>query len=140
MRLCEEIKKGLGEIIEICLLLIALGIVAQIIFGQAVSSSGGVVANLTGLLNILGENGLAGLVAAGVILFLFSGQRLQPVTDAANTEPKLQPAPTRLSSPKSIEPVGDKPTNPLKVDRSEHRPNGPGSQANHKPTRRGRNA
>jgi hypothetical protein len=75
MRLFEEIKKGLGEITEITLLLIALGVVVEILFGQAVPPSGGIVTNLTGLLNTLGENGLAGLAAAGVILFLFYRKR-----------------------------------------------------------------
>jgi len=164
MRLSEEVKKGLGEIIEISLLLIALGVVAQILFGRAAPSSGGIVTNLTGLLNTLGENGLAGLVAAGVILFLFYRQRPQLVAAATGTEPTLHPAPTRVSSPKPIarqtmdsrsseSPVslshgaGDRPTISPKGDRSEHRPtcstgsgqDSPGSQANQKPPRRGRN-
>lgn len=147
MRLFEEIKKGLGEITEISLLLIALGVVVQILFGRAVPSSGGIVTNLTGLLNTLGENGLAGLVAAGVILFLFYRRRPQLVTAATDTEPTLYPAPTRLSSPRPVEPAGDKPTILSKADRSEHRPtrstgsgqDWPGSQTGQKPPRRGRN-
>jgi hypothetical protein len=154
MRLCEEIKKGLGEITEISLLLIALGIVAQILFGQAAAFPGGIVANLTELLSTLGESGLTGLLAVGIILFLFNRQRPQLVAAATDTEPTLHPAPTRLTSPKPIEPVGDKPTiaSPqgvlrTKADRSEHRPTRstglgqawPSSQANQKPPRRGRN-
>ncbi len=147
MRLCEEIKKGLGEITEISLLLIALGIVAQILFGQAVPFSGGIVTNLTGLLSTLGESGLTGLLAAGIILFLFNRQRPQLVTAATDTEPTLHPAPTRLTSPRPIEPTGDKPTIPSKTDRSEHRPtrstgsgqDWSGSQANQKPPRGRRN-
>ena len=80
MRFLEEIKKWLGEITEIALLLIAVGIAVEILFGGAtrVPFFGGVVANLTGLLSTLGENGLVGLIALSIILFLF--YRKRPVT------------------------------------------------------------
>jgi len=68
-------KKWLGEITEIFLLLIALGIAVEILFGSPVPFIGGVVANLTGLLNTLGENGLVGLIALGIILYLFRRKR-----------------------------------------------------------------
>lgn len=71
MRYFEQIKQWIGEITEISLLLIALGIAAEILFGSAVPVFGGIVTNLTGLLNNLGENGLVGLVALVIILFLF---------------------------------------------------------------------
>jgi len=71
MRYFEQIKKWIGEITEIALLLIALGIVGEILFGSALPVFGGIVTNLTGLLNTLGENGLVGLVALTIILFLF---------------------------------------------------------------------
>ena len=76
MRFLEELKKWVGEITEIALLLIALGIVAEILFGSAVPFFGGrIVANLTALLNTLGQNGLVGLIALGIILFLFNRRR-----------------------------------------------------------------
>ena len=71
MRYLEEVKKVLGELTEIALLLVALGIVIEILFGQAVPFFGGIVVNLTGLLSSLGENGLVGLIALAIILFLF---------------------------------------------------------------------
>ncbi len=71
MRYFEQIKQWIGEITEISLLLIALGIAAEILFGSAVPVFGGIVTNLTGLLSTLGENGLVGLVALVIILFLF---------------------------------------------------------------------
>jgi hypothetical protein len=71
MRFLEELKRWLGEITEISLLLIALGIAIEILFGTTVPFFGGVVANLTALLRTLGENGLVGLIALGIILFLF---------------------------------------------------------------------
>ena len=71
MHYLEEVKKVLGEITEIALLLVALGIVIEILFGQTVPFFGGIVANLTTLLSTLGENGLVGLIALAIILFLF---------------------------------------------------------------------
>ncbi len=71
MNFLEEAKRWLGELTEIALLLIALGIAFEILFGSTVPFFGGVVGNLTGLLSELGENGLAGLIALGVILYLF---------------------------------------------------------------------
>jgi len=71
MHFLEELKRWLGEITEISLLLIALGIAVEILFGNTVPFFGGVVANLTALLNTLGDNGLVGLIALGIILFLF---------------------------------------------------------------------
>ena len=71
MRFLEELKKWLGEITEIALLLIAIGIAAEILFGPAVPFFGGVVGNLTVLISALGQNGLVGLIALSIILFLF---------------------------------------------------------------------
>ena len=74
MNFLGEIKKWLGEITEIFLLLIAVGIAVEILFGSAVpffGGSGGVVANLTTLIQSLGENGLVGLIALTIIFYLF---------------------------------------------------------------------
>jgi hypothetical protein len=71
MQFFKEAKKWIGEITEISLLLIALGIVVEILFGSTVPFFGGIIPNLTGLLSTLGENGLVGLIALGVILYLF---------------------------------------------------------------------
>jgi hypothetical protein len=75
MHYLQEVKKWLGEITEIALLLVALGIVVEILFGEAVPFFGGIVANLTKLLGTLGENGLVGLIALAIILFLFSRKK-----------------------------------------------------------------
>ena len=78
MNFLEEAKRWLGEITEIALLLIALGIAFEILFGSTVPFFGGVVGNLTGLLSELGENGLAGLIALGIILYLFHRRGYAP--------------------------------------------------------------
>jgi len=76
MHYLEEVKKWLGEITEVFLLLIALGIIAHILFGETVPFFGSVVPNLTALISDLGENGLVGLIALAVILYLFQKRRV----------------------------------------------------------------
>lgn len=71
MRFLQEIKKWLGEITEIFLLLIAVGIAVEILFGSTVPFFSGIVANLTALVSTLGEHGLVGLIALSIILYLF---------------------------------------------------------------------
>jgi len=71
MRFLEEAKRCIGEVTEIFLLLIALGIVLEILFGPAVLFFGQIIPNLTRLLSALGDNGLAGLIALAIILWLF---------------------------------------------------------------------
>ena len=75
MHYFEEIKKWIGELTEISLLLIAFGIVVQILFGSVVPFFGGITTNLVGLLNTLGENGFVGLIALGIILYLFQRRK-----------------------------------------------------------------
>ncbi|MFC1676451.1 hypothetical protein ACFL3G_05245 [Planctomycetota bacterium] len=76
MRFFEEMKKWLGEVTEILLLLIAVGVAVEILFGNQVPFFGQVVANLTGILSTLGENGFVGLVALGIIVYLFNRKRV----------------------------------------------------------------
>jgi hypothetical protein len=71
MKSLQGVKKCIGEVIELSLLLIALGIVVEILFGSAVPFVGGVVTNLVGLVDSLSKSGFAGFVALGVILYLF---------------------------------------------------------------------
>ena len=77
MHYLEEVKKWLGEITEIALLLVALGIVVEILFGSTFFfGAPGVVANLTTLIGSLGESGFAGLIALGIILYLFHRKKV----------------------------------------------------------------
>jgi len=75
MQFLEEAKKWLSEITEIILLLIALGIAINILLGPDVMFFGGIVANLTGLIETVGESGLAGLIGLGIIIVLFQRKR-----------------------------------------------------------------
>ena len=71
----KEIKKWIGEITEITLMLIAFGIVVDILFGSTVPFFGGIITNLMGLLNTCGENGIVGLIALGIIVYLFQRKK-----------------------------------------------------------------
>jgi hypothetical protein len=75
MQFLEEAKRWLSEITEIVLLLIALGIAINILLGPNVMFFGGIVANLTGLIETVGESGLAGLIGLGIIIVLFQRRR-----------------------------------------------------------------
>jgi hypothetical protein len=75
MQFFTEIRKWLVEITEIALLLIALGVTVEILFGNSVPFFGQVVINITNMVKDLGSNGLVGLVALGIILFLFYRKR-----------------------------------------------------------------
>ncbi|MCH8918584.1 MAG: hypothetical protein E2O90_06195 [Alphaproteobacteria bacterium] len=72
MTFLDKIKGWLAEIVEVGLLLVALGIVLQILIGPKMMFLGDVVGNLTGLIAKLGENGLVGLIAISIILWLFA--------------------------------------------------------------------
>ena len=82
MQTMENIKRWVAEITEIALLIVALGIVVEILFGSQNFFGIHVVTNLTGLITSLGENGVVGLVALGVIIYLFN--RRQAVTHHHN--------------------------------------------------------
>jgi H+/gluconate symporter-like permease len=75
MQHVAEVKKWLSEITEIALLLVAFGIVAQILLGDAVPFLGGITSNLMNVLNTLGEKGPIGLIALGVIIYLFKRKK-----------------------------------------------------------------
>ena len=61
---------------HISVMLLTLGIVWQVLFGNAVPSIGGdVVGNIVGIVNQLGNAGLAGLIALVVVFWLFRHQK-----------------------------------------------------------------
>lgn len=72
----RTVAKWVGQVTEVGLALIALGIVIQILFGEnATFLTGDIVGNLINLIRALGENGLVGLIALGVILYLYNKAR-----------------------------------------------------------------
>ena len=67
--------KGLiRDVTEVGIYLLALGIVASVLFGSGADGGafyGDVVGNITKLVGDLGSSGLTGLVSLAVILYLF---------------------------------------------------------------------
>ncbi len=71
-----RIKTWIGGITDIGLMLLALAIVAALLVGSNLPFFGGVVGNIIGMVKDLGQNGLVGLIAVGIILWLFSRRSL----------------------------------------------------------------
>ena len=69
-------KSWLRELTEIGLLLVAFGIVIQLLFGKAAGFvTGDIVINLIQLIQALGDNGVVGLIALAVIVWLFAKRK-----------------------------------------------------------------
>jgi ABC-type enterochelin transport system permease subunit len=68
----DSVKRFFTQVTEMGLLLIALSVVAGIIFGADLPFVGNVVGNLIALIKSLGDSGLIGLIAVGIILWLLS--------------------------------------------------------------------
>jgi len=68
----DRAKAWIVRITELGLLLIALGIVLQMLFGANVAFFGDIVGNVLKLVTTLGSNGVVGLVAIAIILYLFN--------------------------------------------------------------------
>ncbi|HVV60886.1 MAG TPA: hypothetical protein VHD14_03915 [Pseudolabrys sp.] len=68
----NRVKSWIGSLTEIGLMLLAFAIVASLLVGAQLPFFGGVVANIVALIKELGSNGLVGLIALGIILWLFS--------------------------------------------------------------------
>ncbi len=71
----DRVKGAVNRLTELFLGLIALGLVVEILFGRSVpfigGDTGGITGNLTNLIQSLGDNGLVGLIAIGIIIWLF---------------------------------------------------------------------
>ena len=65
--------EGIKAVVHLSVLLIALGVVWQVLFGAAVPFIGGdIVGNISGLVAQLGNGGLVGLITVGILAWLFS--------------------------------------------------------------------
>lgn len=73
----DMVRGWVNRITELGLTVIALALVLEILFGETVPFIGGnITGNLTGLFQSLGDNGLVGLIAIAVVLWLFQKRRL----------------------------------------------------------------
>ena len=68
----DKAKKWIGQVTELGLLLIALAIVLDVLVVGELPFFGGVVNELIGLIDTLGDNGVVGLIAVAIILWLFA--------------------------------------------------------------------
>ena len=68
----DTIKSWLKQITEVGLLLIAAAVVLEIIFGSAVPFIGVVILdNIIAITAKLGQDGLVGIIAIGIIVWLY---------------------------------------------------------------------
>ena len=68
----DTVKSWLKQITEVGLLLIAAAVVLEIIFGSSVPYIGiGILSNITALATKLGQDGLTGIIAIGIIIWLY---------------------------------------------------------------------
>ena len=68
----DTVKNWLKQITEVGLLLIAAAVVLEIIFGSAVPFIGvGILDNIIALTAQLGQDGLIGIIAIGIIIWLY---------------------------------------------------------------------
>ena len=68
----DTVKNWLRQITEVGLLLIAAAVVLEVIFGSAVPFIGiGILDNIITLTASLGQDGLIGIIAIGIIIWLY---------------------------------------------------------------------
>jgi len=66
------ITKYLNKFLEVGILLLAISVIAEIVFGPDVAFFGSqVTANLINLLNALGEQGIAALIIVFAVIFAY---------------------------------------------------------------------
>jgi len=66
------LKSWIGALTEVAMMLLALGIALALLAGPSVPFLGNVTGNIIDLVKQLGSNGIVGLIALGVIVWLFS--------------------------------------------------------------------
>ncbi|HVX99127.1 MAG TPA: hypothetical protein VHA55_04985 [Pseudorhodoplanes sp.] len=72
----KALKMWIGALTEVGMMLLALAIVAALLVGGNIPFFGSVSANIVNFVKDLGSNGLVGLIALGIILWLFSNRQL----------------------------------------------------------------
>jgi len=72
----SRIKTWIAGLTDIGLMLLGLAIVAALLVGGTLPFFGSVVGNIVTLVGDLGKNGLVGLIAVAIIMWLFSKRSL----------------------------------------------------------------
>ena len=76
MSTIQTVKSWIGALTEIALMLLALGIALALLAGPQVPFLGNVVTNIVTMVSEFGKNGIVGLIALGVIVWLFSKRQM----------------------------------------------------------------
>lgn len=76
MSALQTVKMWIGALTEVALMLLALAIVCALLVGSQLPFFGNVTANIMTFVKDLGANGLVGLMALGIILYLFSNRKM----------------------------------------------------------------
>ena len=76
MGFIDNAKHWIGALTEVVLMLVGLAIACALLVGSNMPFFGAVVTNMIGLINDLGKAGLVGLIALGLILWLFSNRKI----------------------------------------------------------------
>ena len=76
MKGIDTIKEWVGALTELAMMLLALAIVLAVLVGSNLPFFGSVTANIMAWVKDLGSNGLVGLIALGIILWLFSNRKM----------------------------------------------------------------
>ncbi|HAY41976.1 MAG: hypothetical protein V1257_07155 [Candidatus Neomarinimicrobiota bacterium] len=63
----NRIKGWIGELTDIAVALVALGVAAGVVFGMDVPFVGAVLGNLIDLINTLGDNGVVGIIVLAIL-------------------------------------------------------------------------
>ncbi|MPZ40565.1 MAG: hypothetical protein GEU95_21450 [Rhizobiales bacterium] len=72
----NAVKTWIGALTEVVLMLLALAIVCAMLVGANLPFFGNVVNNIMALVGDLGKNGLVGLIALALILWLFANRKM----------------------------------------------------------------
>ncbi len=72
-----NVRGVIGLSIELGISLIAVAVLVQILFGESTFFGQDVVGNITALIGSFGQNGLVGLFAFAVLLYVFNKQAKQ---------------------------------------------------------------
>jgi hypothetical protein len=76
MKGIDTLKEWVGALTELGLMLLALAIVLALLVGNNMPFFGTVTANIMAMVKDLGANGLVGLIALGLILWLFANRKM----------------------------------------------------------------
>ncbi len=72
----NTVKSWIGALTDVVLMLLGLAIVCAMLVGGSLPFFGNVVGNIMSLVGDLGKNGLVGLIALGIILWLFANRKM----------------------------------------------------------------